>query len=107
VFIDFKIVQKTLQILEETLYQRRYPLGGISRAERNFSLSFLISSTRETQDRANFRSARKIPPSGKRPSYSNVRDATLAYGGQKRPEYRLKKTNLQSIVVDFGTLFCF
>jgi hypothetical protein len=25
----------------------RFPLGGILRAERNFSLSFLISSTRE------------------------------------------------------------
>ena len=28
----------------------RFPLGGIFRAERNFSLSFLISSTRENKE---------------------------------------------------------
>ena len=33
----------------------RFPLGGILRAERNFSLSFLISSTREITGQ------RKIP----------------------------------------------
>jgi hypothetical protein len=47
---------------------KRSALGGIFRAERSFSLSFLISSTREiTRQRDRFRSARKIPPSGKRP----------------------------------------
>jgi hypothetical protein len=37
----------------------RFPLGGIFRSEWNFSLSFL--------DKGKFRSAQKIPPSGKQP----------------------------------------
>ena len=45
----------------------RFPQGGILRAERNFSLSFLISPPEKSQDKETFRSALKIPPSGKRP----------------------------------------
>ena len=34
-------------VMNGKAYKAGFPLGGILRAERNFSLSFLISSTRE------------------------------------------------------------
>jgi hypothetical protein len=39
-----------------------FPLGAIFRAERKFSLSFLISSTREITRQRKFRSAREFSP---------------------------------------------
>ena len=45
-------------------FERFQPLGGVLRAERNFSLSFLISSTRVElirKDNEKFLSARKTP----------------------------------------------
>jgi hypothetical protein len=42
-----------------------FPLGGILRAERNFSLSFLISSTREITRQRKILVRAQNPPSGK------------------------------------------
>ena len=55
---------KYLELLS-LLSKAGFPLGGILRAERNPSLSFLVSSTEKSQDKEKFRSARKIPPNGK------------------------------------------
>jgi hypothetical protein len=52
---------------ESSFPKGRFPLSGIFRAERNFSLSCNFSVELIKKDKENFRSAREIPPIGKRP----------------------------------------
>jgi hypothetical protein len=57
-----------------------FPLGGILRAERNFSLSCDFSGgTIIRKDKEKFRSARNIPPSGK-PALRRDFFYSLVYG---------------------------
>ena len=49
--------------IERDISERCFPLRGILRAERNFSL--LVNSEPEQTKKEKFRSARKIPPCGK------------------------------------------
>jgi hypothetical protein len=58
--------QRHICSVHNLLNKAGFPLGEILRAERNFSLSFLIIVPPEkSQDKEKFRSARKIPPNGK------------------------------------------